>query len=320
MSPVAGGRLCILLAAILWSLSGAFTKALTTPTVFGLDTPALEPLIIGATHVPIQIAFYRAFFAGLVLLPTLRRADIQFKPMMLVMLVCFALMNASFISAQALGTAANAILLQNSAPLWMFLVSVFWLGEKPGVRGPLSMAVGMLGIGVIIVGEWSGGNALVVAIGLLSGFTYAGVVLGLRILRDLAPAWLTVWNHLLGSLVLLPLVLMLQAPTWPQLAALFLFGAIQLGIPYWLMARGLRTVSASEAGVLTLVEPILTPVWAYFVAGEVPQVWTFVGGAIVLLALAYRYWPTATQTHNHAQTETSAAGDAESPGATNPPT
>ena len=80
-----------------------------------------------------------------------------------------------------------------------------------------------------------------------------------------------------------------------------------------------RTVSASEAGVLTLVEPILTPVWAYFVADEVPQVWTFVGGAIVLLALAYRYWP-ASQTDNPAQTGTSAAGDVESSGATNPPT
>src|ERR1041385_8098938 len=108
--------------------------------------------------------------------------------MMLAMLVSFALMNATFISAQALGTAANAILLQNSAPLWMFFVSVLWLGEKADLRGVVSL--------------------ILVAIGLVSGATYAGVILGLRILRDLAPAWLTVWNHLLGSLVLLPLVLM----------------------------------------------------------------------------------------------------------------
>jgi drug/metabolite transporter (DMT)-like permease len=200
-------------------------------------------------------------------------------------------MNASFLSAQALGTAANAILLQNSAPLWMFLVSVYWLGEKPDRRGTISLFVGMLGIGVIIVGEWSGGNLAVVGIGLLSGFTYAGVILGLRVLRDLAPAWLTVWNHLFGSLVLLPFVILLEPPSWPQLGTLFLFGAIQLGLPYWLMARGLRTVSAPEAGALTLLEPILTPVWAYFVGGETPQVWTFVGGAVILLALAYRYWP-----------------------------
>jgi DME family drug/metabolite transporter len=151
--------------------------------------------------------------------------------------------------------------------------------------------VGMIGIGIIILGEWSGGNLALVGIGLLSGFTYAGVILCLRVLRDLAPAWLTVWNHLLGSLVLLPSVVMLEPPSWPQMFTLFLFGSIQLGVPYWLMARGLRTVSAPEAGALTLLEPILTPVWTYFVAGETPQLWTFVGGAVILLALAYRYWP-----------------------------
>ena len=291
MSPVAAGRLCILLAAILWSLSGAFTKALLQPTVFGVNVPAIEPLVLGDLHVPIQIAFYRALFAGLVLLPTLRRGDIRIKPLMLMMLLCFAIMNATFISAQALDTAANAILLQNSAPLWLFLASVFWLGEKAELRGVVCLFVGLAGIGIIIVGEWSGGNLALVGIGLLSGFTYACVILCLRVLRDLAPAWLTVWNHLLGSLVLLPLVVTLEPPSWSQMLTLFLFGSIQLGVPYWLMARGLRTVSAPEAGALTLLEPILTPVWTYFVAGETPQLWTFVGGAVILSALAYRYWP-----------------------------
>lgn len=291
MSPVAAGRLYILLAALLWSLSGAFTKALTQPTVFGVHEPTIERLDLGAVQVPIQVAFYRAFFAGLVLVPTLRPADLRVKPMMFAMLLCFALMNATFISAQALGTAANAILLQNSAPFWMLLASVYWLGEKTSRRGVLSLAAGLAGVGVIILGEWSGGNLLVVGIGLLSGFTYAGVIVGLRVLRDLNAAWLTVWNQLLGSLILLPLVLPLQAPSWPQLATLFLFGALQLGLPYWLMARGLRTVSAPEAGALTLLEPILTPIWTYCVAGEVPQAWTFLGGTIILTALAYRYWP-----------------------------
>jgi drug/metabolite transporter (DMT)-like permease len=290
---VAHGRWCILAAAILWSLSGAFTKALTTASFLGVNIPAIEPLVLAGQNVPVQIAFYRAFFAGLVLVPTLRRGDVRFKPMMLVMLLCFALMNASFITAQALGSSANAILLQNSAPLWMYLVSIYWLGEKPDRRGTISLFVGMVGIGIIIAGGWTGGELTVVAIGLLSGLTYAGVILGLRVLRDLPSNWLTVWNHLLGSLALLPFVLMLEPPTWQQFIVLFFFGAIQLGLPYWLMARGLRTVSAPEAGAITLLEPILTPVWAYLVADDVPEVWTFVGGAVILLALAYRYFPVS---------------------------
>jgi DME family drug/metabolite transporter len=287
----AHGRWCILIAAILWSTSGAFTKALTTATVLGVHVPSIAALELGETRIPMQIAFYRALFAGLMLVPTLRRGDIQFKPMMLGMLVCFALMNATFISAQALGTAANAILLQNSAPLWMYLVSIFWLGETVSRRSTISLMLGMLGIGIIIAGGWTEGELLVIGIGLFSGITYAGVILGLRILRDLPSNWLTVWNHLLGSLLLLPFVIGLELPSWQQYVVLFLFGAIQLGLPYWLMARGLRSVSAPEAGAITLLEPILNPVWTWLIADEMPSVWTFVGGAVVLAALAYRYLP-----------------------------
>jgi drug/metabolite transporter (DMT)-like permease len=287
----AHGRWCILIAAILWSTSGAFTKALTTATVLGVHLPTLAALELDGTQVPIQIAFYRAFFAGLVLLPTLRPSHLRFKPMMLGMLVCFALMNATYISAQALGTAANAILLQNSAPLWMYLVSIFLLGETVSRRSTISLMVGMVGIGIIIAGGWTEGELLVIGIGLFSGFTYAGVILGLRILRDLPSNWLTVWNQLLGSLLLLPFVIGLESPSWQQYLVLFLFGAIQLGLPYWLMARGLRSVSAPEAGAITLLEPILNPVWTWLIADEVPSMWTFIGGAVIVGALAYRYLP-----------------------------
>ena len=135
----------------MWSLSGAFTKALTTPTVFDVNEPPIESLEVAGHAVPVQLAFYRAFFAGLVLVPTLRRGDLQIKPMMFAMLACFALMNAAFLTAQSLGTAANAILLQNSAPLWMYLVSVYWLGE-PSAGAARSVVVGMIGIGIIVGG------------------------------------------------------------------------------------------------------------------------------------------------------------------------
>ncbi|MBI1832975.1 MAG: EamA family transporter [Planctomycetes bacterium] len=288
---VAMGRIYIVIAAVLWSLGGAFTKILTKETFAGLHEPALESWGWAGRDFPIQIAFYRALFAGLVLVPTLRPADLSFKPMMLAMVLCFALMNASFISAQALGTAANAILLQNSAPLWMYLASIFWLGEAPDRRGTISLFVGLLGIALIIGGGWDQGELTVVLIGLFSGFTYAGVILGLRILREESSTWLTAWNHLLGALVLLPFILMLHPPTWPQFVFLFFFGAIQLGLPYYLVAKGLRSVDATEAGAIVLLEPILNPLWTWLVCGEVPHPMTFVGGAVILAALAYRYWP-----------------------------
>ncbi len=106
--------------------------------------------------------------------------------------------------------------------------------------------------------------------------------------------WLTVVNHLFGAAVLLPFVWSLGLPTLPQLAFLVFFGAFQMGVPYLLMARGLRHVSPQEAGTLTLLEPLLNPLWAYLVAPEKEKLTlpVAIGGSLILLGLIYRYWPT----------------------------
>ncbi len=276
------GRLYILLAAVLWSLSGGFSKLLTRPTGLGLEIPELTPM---------QIACGRAFFAALVLVPTLRGGDFSFRPMMVVMVLTFTVMNVLFVSALTLGTAANATLLQYTAPMWMFLASVWWLGEKADARSFKALLVGLGGITLIVLGGWQQADLLVIAFGLGSGLTYAGVLICLRVLRNCSASWLTVLNHLCGALVLLPLVWGLTTPRPAQWLVLFLFGAVQMGIPYLLMARGLKAVSPQEAGTITLLEPILNPIWAYAVAGEKPDWWTALGGACILGALAWRYWP-----------------------------
>ncbi len=276
------GRWLVALAAVLWSLSGGFSKVLTRNTPFGLNSPEIDGLVM---------AFYRAFFAGLVLVPALGRRDLSFRPLMVGMMVCFAAMNALFVTALKLGTAANAILLQYTAPMWMYLVAVLALGEPADRRSSVSLAVGMVGIAIIILGGWQGAQVGVVLLGLGSGVTYAGVILFLRVLRDASPRWLTVLNHLFSALILVPLVWTRATPTPAQLVVLFFFGAVQMALPYWLMARGLRVVSPQEAGTITLLEPLLNPVWAFLVAGEVPETATFLGGPFILAALAWRYWP-----------------------------
>ncbi len=290
---LAQGRLCIVLAALLWSTSGMFTKLLTQDTFLGLNQPDLQSLAVGDYCLPVQIAFYRPLFASMVLALTLRRQDFSCHRLMLVGAGCFAAMNATFLTAVALGTAANAILLQYTAPLWVYLAGTWWLGEKPDRRSTISLVAGLCGIGVIVGGGYNAAELPILGGALASGLAFAGVILCLRALRQLSPRWLTLWNHLGSALVVLPLVLPLPPPSWPQLGVQILFGVLQMGLPYWLLARGLRVVSAQEAGAITLLEPILMPVWAYLVspATEAPQAATFVGGAIILAALAYRYWP-----------------------------
>jgi DME family drug/metabolite transporter len=276
------GRLYVALAALFWSTSGAFTKILTRDTFFRLNEPEVLPL---------QIACCRVLFAGLVLLPMVRRRDISFRPLMIAMVISFALMNGTFIWAMTLGTAANAIVLQYTAPMWMYLASIMWLGESADRRNLIALSIGLIGIAVIFVGGWQGGQLPVVLIALVSGVGYAAVMIFLRILRDVSSRWLTVVNHLFAGLVLVPLVIGQPSPSLIQFLVLFIYGAVQMGIPYWLVARGLRSVSPQEAGTITLLEPILNPLWAYLVAGETPSWFELVGGAFILGALAWRYWP-----------------------------
>jgi len=287
------GRLVIALAAVLWSLSGLFTR------VLGHDTPVrLGPEPVDG----LTIAFYRVFFAGLVLVPTLRRRDLSFRPSMLVMVGIFALMNLTFVLALAGGKSSNAILLQYSAPLWIYIVSILWLGEAASVRGRLALVLGLAGVAVIVAGGWTENSLPVIGLGLASGVGFAGVILFLRVLRGVSSSWLTVLNHLGGAAAVAPLLLFSEkgwpSLTWPQLGVLVLFGAVQMGIPYLMMARGLRVVSTQEAGVITLLEPLLNPLWAYLVAPakESPTVYTLLGGALILGALAWRYWPRRGKT------------------------
>jgi drug/metabolite transporter (DMT)-like permease len=177
----------------------------------------------------------------------------------------------------------------------MFLASVWLLGERADLRSLAAFAVGLVGIGVIVVGGWHEAQLFVVGIGLGSGLAYAGVVICLRVLRDASPRWLTVLNHLVSALVLIPFVYALPLPPPGQMLVLFLYGGVQMAVPYTLMARGLRSVSPQEAGTLSLLEALLNPVWTYLISGEEPSLFTLFGGASILAALVWRYWPRSKE-------------------------
>ena len=274
--------------------SGAFTKLLTQDTGFGLDRPAA-----GDQLDPLQIAFGRACFAGLSLLPLLRRGDVSFRPAMIGTAVCFAAMNALYVTAMAVGSAANAVFLQYTAPMWLALAGVFWLKEPADRRTLTAVAVSMVGVAVIVVGGWGHNDQLIAAgIAVGSGIAYAAVLVGLRVLRGSSSRWLTIFNHLFAAAALAPALLLCwkATPSWPQVVTLFLYGSLQMGLPYWLVARGLRRRqlaggrNADAAG--TAVQPAVG-VPRFSEDAKRRSVATLIGGACILAALAWRYWPTA---------------------------
>ncbi len=270
------GRGAILLAALLWSTSGLFAKA----PVFEYWPPGERGALM---------AFWRALFAGLLLLPAVRGA--RFTPRLVPMVACFGGMNVTYLTAMTLTSAANAIWLQSTAPLWVFLLAVLVVREPFDTRDLVPLAFGLCGVATIVVCESSGTSKVGVAYGLAAGVFYAGVVLSLRALRTENGAWLVAVNHLGAAAILFPYVCWLgEWPRVAQLVTLAAFGGLQMGLPYWLFSRGLRTVPSTQATLIALIEPVVMPLWVFLVWGERAAWWTIAGAALILVGLVVRYW------------------------------
>ena len=238
------------------------------------------------------MAFWRATFATLVLLPLVRRP--RWRPGLVPLALAFTLMNVTYLSAMALTTAANTIWLQSTAPWWVFLMAVFIFHEPVERKDLVPLAFGMMGVGLIICMEFAhngGTNSMGVLAGILSGVSYACVIVGLRALRAVNPVWLVALCHVSAAALLLPWVIWIGVwPNFTQLAVLAGFGMLQMAIPYVLILKGLQAVSSQEAVAIGLVEPVLLPVWVYLVWGETPAGWTIVGGGLILTGLVLRYF------------------------------
>lgn len=270
-------RLLIAAAAILWSTSGFFVKA---PLFTGWPGPLL--------------ACWRAFFASLVLLPLVRRPRWTWR--LIPMVVAFVAMNWFYLSAMVNTEAGNAIWLQYTAPVWVFLVSVLVWREPADRLDWLLLFSAAAGVGLIVVCEFRGNSLAGVVYGLLSGFSFASIALSLRWLRDEESAFLVALNHLVTALVLSPYVIV-NPQYWPsgwQWAFVAGLGILQMGLPYLLFAKGLRSVPSHEASGITLLEPILVPVWVFLAWRHAdnytpPHWWTIAGGALILAGLIARY-------------------------------
>ncbi len=274
------GPFQIALAAVLWSTSGFFAKA-----PWFEDWPKETRGLL--------LAFWRSFFAMLLLLPLVRKPTWRWQ--MLPMVVCFGLMIWSFMSAMVHGSAANAIWLQYLAPAWVIVLSSLFLGERPSRDDLIMFAFCLAGVGLIVVMEMQFGSIYATSLAILSGITYAGVIVCLRSMRGVDSVWLITLNHGASALLLAPWVMMnKQHVPMGSYVALALFGFFQMSLAYILFARGLRSTGAAEASLLTLIEPLLLPVWVYLAwrhheTYTPPPIWTWIGGGLIFIGLVSRY-------------------------------
>ncbi len=231
---------------------------------------------------------------------------------------CAALVYTStvtlFVSATKLTTAANAILLQYTAPVYVAIFGAWFLSERTDKRDWITLAVVVLGMVLFFVEGLSADNMLGNCFALLSGCSFAWLTLfmrkeaQIRRAREIAENTDSVhssnsgvnavfWGNILTASIGAPFVVQSflsgTAPVsgdaaWQSWLGLVLLGVFQLGISYILYARALPHVSALEAILIPVIEPLLNPVWVALATGEKPSFYAALGGIVVVTAITVR--------------------------------
>jgi drug/metabolite transporter (DMT)-like permease len=261
-------RLYVLAGAVLWSTGGVFIKE--------IDAGALS------------ITFFRCLFSALWVAPFIwgRKFPKPFDAAVSILL--FTGLLGLYVGATKETTAANAIFLQYTAPIYVIILAPLLLHEHLRRSDLIALTICLAGIAVLFFGNQGDTDSTGLWMGIGSGLFYGLFLLWLRRLRYADPIAVTFVNCLGVAVLLAPVpgVWDVDAQDVGQLAFM---GLVQFALPYVLFTAGLRLVSGAEASLIALAEPVLNPVWVAIFVGEEPTTATIVGGAIILAGLALRY-------------------------------
>src|SRR5438128_1118009 len=262
--------LLVLCAAILWSTGGLFIKA---------------------THLSaIELSFGRSLLAAITIAVFTRREGFGVNRVSAITSILYAALLILFVLATKLTTAANAIFLQYTAPVYVLILEPIFYQEKFRLRDLITVAACVAGMSLFFVGklrpEDVSGNLLALA----SWVCFALFFLLLRHskAREVNRASSAIYGNLIVVLICAPAFFAaarrgIRAEDLGRIAYL---GVIQIGFAYLLftlaMARGVRSL---DAGIIGYVEPVLNPIWVFLFIGERPSGWAIAGGAIIIVSV-----------------------------------
>jgi drug/metabolite transporter (DMT)-like permease len=261
--------LFVLAAALLWSTGGLFIKA--TP----LDA--------------FQLSFGRSLFAAVTVAVLTRREGFRANGLTLVSSILYAALLLLFVMANKLTTAANAIFLQYTAPVYVLVLEPLLFKERFRRSDVFVVVACVAGMSLFFVGQLRPQDVSGNLTALASGVCFALFLLSLRHPRasGVNRASSVIYGNLLLCLVTLPsFVPVAGALTLKDTLIVLYLGVIQIGLAYTLftlgMARGVRSL---DAGVVGYIEPMLNPVWVFLFLGERPSGWAIVGGCVIIAAV-----------------------------------
>ncbi len=259
--------LLVLGAAILWSTGGLFIKA---------------------THLsPLEVSFGRSLLATITIVIFTRSEGFGLNRISAVTAVLYAALLILFVVATKLTTAANAIFLQYTAPVYVLILEPIFYKEKFRARDFVTVAACVAGMSLFFVGKLRPQDVTGNLFALASGVCFALFFLLLRHskARQVNRAASAIYGNLIVVVLCAPAFLgaVKRGISPEDYARLAYLGIVQIGFAYLLftaaMARGLRSL---DAGIIGYVEPVLNPIWVFLFLGERPSGWAIIGGAIII--------------------------------------
>jgi drug/metabolite transporter (DMT)-like permease len=253
--------LLLLAAAMLWSLGGVLIKSID-----------LNPAAIAGSRSLIALVVMTLAMPGV-----LRKVSRRTIPGA----IAYSATVFLFVVATKLTTAANAIFLQYTAPIYIAMISPWFLGERTNWQDWLLVLLALSGVGLFFLDQLSFQGLSGVVAALASGFGFAWLAVLMRHQKAGSPEAVVLLGNAFTFLMALPWMfpILRIEQNGPRL---LLLGIVQLTIPYLLYSVAIRHVRALDASIISIIEPILNPVWVMLATSERPAFWSIVGGIIVL--------------------------------------
>lgn len=255
------------ITSTLWSLGGLLIKLVTWN--------------------PVAIAGMRSAIAALVFILYIRKPKITFSFAQVGAAFFYAGTVILFVTANKMTTSANAILLQYTAPIYVAIFGFWFLKERTSFLDWITIFFVLAGMVLFFVDEISINGIWGNIVAILSGVSFAGLAIFMRMQKDGSPIESILLGNILTALIGLPFMFQ-SMPDGKSWLGLILLGVIQLGIPYVFYSYAIKHVTALEAVLITVLEPVLNPVWVAVFIGEIPGLWAMLGGIIVLISVTGR--------------------------------
>lgn len=233
-----------------------------------------------------QVTFFRSLLAGITVLIITRRNGLRINAFGVMCSFIYAILLFLFVWATKHTTAANAIFLQYTAPVYILILAPFVIGEKFHLRDLATVIFCIAGMSLFFVGDLTIGDyqGNIAALG-------SGIFLGLYIMLLKHPRAIgmnsvitVIYGNFLLALLTLPSgIASFSTITWLDFGAVAFLGIFQIGISYILFIKGVTGGTRPlDASIIGFIEPLLNPVWVFLFVGERPSNWAVLGGVIII--------------------------------------